>query len=87
MAKVSDIQLRAQAVILAQEGYFYTIIVQKLECSKRWVGKWVSRCLKNPTLLINPDVAAPKFCQMLQRDLSEVLSINEDKACDEWLNN
>ena len=48
MAKVSDIQLRAQAVILAQEGYSYTIIGQKLKCSKWWVGKWVSRCLKSP---------------------------------------
>ena len=48
MAKVSDIQLRAQAVILAQEGYSYTIIEKKLKRSKRWVGKWVSCCLKNP---------------------------------------
>ena len=48
MAKVSDIQLRAQAVILAQEGYSYTITGQKLKRSKRWVGKWDSCCLKNP---------------------------------------
>ena len=34
MAKVSDIQLRAQAVILAQEGYSYTTIGQKLNRSK-----------------------------------------------------
>ena len=45
MATVSDIQLRAQAVILAQEGYSYTTIGQKLKRSKRWVGKWVSRSL------------------------------------------
>ena len=33
MAKVSDIQLHAQAVILAQEGHSYTIIGQKLKRS------------------------------------------------------
>jgi hypothetical protein len=30
MAKVSDIQLRAQAVVLAKEGYSYSIIAKKL---------------------------------------------------------
>ena len=47
MVKVSDIQLHAQAVILAQEGYSYMIIGQQLKRSKWWVGKWVSCCLKN----------------------------------------
>ena len=60
MAKVSDIQLRAQAVILAQEGYSYTIIGQKLKRSKRWVGKWVSRCLKNPIFVDKSRCGRPK---------------------------
>jgi len=43
MGKVSEIQLRAQAVILAKEGYSYAIIADKLKRSKRWVAKWVCR--------------------------------------------
>ena len=45
MAKVRDIQLRAQAIIivLAKEGYSYSIIAKKLNRSKWWVTKWVGR--------------------------------------------
>ena len=34
MAKVRGIQLRAQAIVLAKEGYCYSIITEKLNRSK-----------------------------------------------------
>ena len=43
MAKIADVLLRSQAVILAQEGYSYSVIGTKLGRSKRWVVKWVER--------------------------------------------
>lgn len=43
MGKISDVQLRSKAVILAQEGYSYSVIGDKLGRSKGWVSKWVER--------------------------------------------
>ena len=47
MGKISDIQLRAQAAILAKEGYSCSRIATKLRCSKSWVSK--SICVKKTT--------------------------------------
>jgi transposase len=41
MVKNNDIKLRAQAIILASEGYSHTVIGDKLKRSKSWVTKWV----------------------------------------------
>lgn len=46
MGKISDVQLRSKAVILAQEGYSYSVIGVKLGRSKGWVAKWVERSNK-----------------------------------------
>ena len=43
MASISRIQLRSQAVVLAQEGYSDTIIAQKLNRSKRCITNVVCR--------------------------------------------
>src|ERR1044071_2543422 len=43
MDKIKIIQLRAQAVVLAKEGYSHKCIAQKLNRSKCWVTKWVGR--------------------------------------------
>jgi len=43
MGKIADVQLHSKAVILAQEGYSYSIIGDKLGRSKGWVAKWVER--------------------------------------------
>ena len=46
MREITDIQLRSKAVILAQEGYSYSVIGNKLRRSKGWVAKWVKRSKK-----------------------------------------
>ena len=43
MGKIADFQLRSKAAILAQEGYSYSVIDDKLGRSKGWVAKWVER--------------------------------------------
>src|ERR1043165_1237586 len=43
MGKIADVQLRSKAAILAQEGYSYSVIGDKLGRSKGWVAKWVER--------------------------------------------
>ena len=43
MGKIADVQLRSKAAILAQEGYSYSVIGDKLRWSKSWVAKWVER--------------------------------------------
>ena len=43
MGKISDVQLRSKAAILAQEGYSYSVIGDKLGWLKSWVAKWVER--------------------------------------------
>ena len=51
MDKINDIKLRAQAIILASDGYSHSIIGEKLQRSKRWVTKWVVRGRVNDTLI------------------------------------
>ena len=43
MGKISDVQLRSKAVILAQEGHSDSVIGVKLGRSKGWVAKWIER--------------------------------------------
>src|SRR6218665_1780067 len=43
MSKIADVQLRSKAAILAEEGYSYSVIGDKLGRSKGWVAKWVER--------------------------------------------
>ena len=43
MGKISDVQLCSKAAILAQEGYSYSVIGDKLGRSKGLVAKWVER--------------------------------------------
>ena len=43
MGKIADIQLRSKTAILAQEGYSYSVIGDKLGQPKGWVAKWVER--------------------------------------------
>ena len=40
---IADVQLRSKAAILAEEGYSYSVIGDKLGRSKGWVAKWVER--------------------------------------------
>ena len=51
MGKINYIKLRAQAIILASEGYSHSVIGKKLQRSKRWVTKWVVRGRVNDTLI------------------------------------
>ena len=44
MSKIADAQLRSKAAILAEEGYSYSVIGDKLGRPKGWVAKWVERC-------------------------------------------
>ena len=53
--------ITCSAVILAQEGYSYTTIGQKLKRSERWVGKWVSGCLKNLIFVDKSRCGRPKL--------------------------
>src|SRR6218665_1062932 len=43
MSKIADVQLPSKASILAEEGYSYSVIGDKLGRSKGWVAKWVER--------------------------------------------
>jgi len=49
MNRLNETQLRAQAVILYKENYSYSVIAKKLDCSKAWVSKWVTRWKVNRT--------------------------------------
>jgi transposase len=69
MASVSDIQLRSQAVVLAQEGYSHAIIAQKLNRSKRWVTKWVCRRRENQLLVDKPRCGRPKVLSNVAKKL------------------
>ena len=48
MNKLNETQLRAQAVMLYKENYSYSVIAKKLDRSKAWVSKWVTRWKVNP---------------------------------------
>jgi hypothetical protein len=69
MAKVSDIQLRAQAVVLAKEGYSYSIIAKKLNRSKWWVTKWVGRTRDDELLGDKPRSGRPKVLSNVAKKL------------------
>ena len=43
MGKIANVQLQSKAAILAQEGYSYSVIGNKLGQSRGWVAKWVER--------------------------------------------
>jgi hypothetical protein len=60
MDKISDIQLRAQAVMLAKEGYSHSVIAKKLNRSKWWVCKWVGRNRDDELLVDKPRNGRPK---------------------------
>ena len=51
MGKINNIQLRAQAVILAKEGYSHDRIARKLNRTKWWVTKWVGRSICDENLV------------------------------------
>ena len=59
MAKVHDIQLRAQAIVLAKEGYSYSIIAKELNLSKWWMTKRVGRNGKDELLVDKPRNGRP----------------------------
>jgi transposase len=61
MSKINDIKLRAQAIILASEGYSHTVIEEKLHRSKRWVTKWVVRGRVNDALIDRKRSGRPKI--------------------------
>lgn len=61
MGKISDIQLRAQAIILAKEGYSHSCIAKKLNRCKRWVATWVSRGKENVDLVDKRRSGRPKI--------------------------
>ena len=43
MASLNESQIRAQAILLLQERYSYSVIAKKLGRSKGWVSKWANR--------------------------------------------
>ena len=61
MDKINNIQLRAQAVILAKEGYSYSCIAQKLNRTKCWVTKWVGRSICDEKLVDMKRSGLPKI--------------------------
>lgn len=61
MGKINDIQIRAQAVILAKEGYSYSVISKKLTRSKQWVTKWVGRSKDSDCLVDKERSGRPKI--------------------------
>ena len=69
MAKVRDIQLRAQAIALAKEGYSYSIIAEKLNRSKWWVTKWVGRNRDDELLVDKPLNGRPKVLSNVAKKL------------------
>ena len=69
MVKVSDIQLRAQAVVLASEGYSYSVIAKKLNRSKWWVYKWVGRNRDDKLLVDKPRSGRPRVLSNVAKKL------------------
>lgn len=47
MAAFNESQLRAQAIVLFQEKYSYSVIAKKLGRSKAWISKWANRYKQN----------------------------------------
>lgn len=69
MAKLSDVQLRAQAVVLACEGYSYSVIAKKLNRSKWWVSKWVSRSKNDELFVDKVRIGRPKILSIAAKKL------------------
>src|SRR2546426_12455463 len=69
MAKVSDIQLRAQAIVLAKEEYSYSVIAKKLNRSKPWVTTWIKRSRFDALLIDKPRSGRPKVLSRLAKQL------------------
>ena len=61
MDKINNIQLRAQAVILAKEGCAYGCMVLKLNRTKCWVTKWVGRSICDEKLVDMKRSGLPKI--------------------------
>ena len=70
MAKVCYIQLRAQAIVLAKEGYSYSIIAKRLNRSKWWVTKWVGRNRDDELLVDKPHNGRPTVLSNVAKKLS-----------------
>jgi transposase len=47
MAALNESQIRAQALLLLQEKYSYSLIAKRLNRSKAWVVKWANRYKQN----------------------------------------
>jgi hypothetical protein len=69
MAKVRDIQLRAQAIVLAKEGYSYSVIAEKLNRSKWWVTKWIRRNRDDELLVDKPRSGRPTVLSNVAKKL------------------
>ena len=69
MTKVRDIQLRAQAIALAKEGYSYSIIAEKLNRLKWWMTKWVGHYREDEVLVDKPRNGRPKVLSNVAKKL------------------
>src|ERR1043165_5662190 len=67
--KLSDIQLRAQAIVLAKKGYSYAIIAKKLNRSKWWVTKRVGRNRDDELLVDKPRNGQPTVLSNVAKKL------------------
>ena len=47
MAALNESQIRAQAILLLQEKYSYSLIAKRLSRSKAWVVIWANRYKQN----------------------------------------
>ena len=47
MAALNESQIRAQAILLLQEKYSYSLIAKRIGRSKAWVVKWANRYKQN----------------------------------------
>ena len=68
-AKVSNIQLIAQAVVLANIGYSHTVIANKLHRAKSWVTKWINRSKVDDLLMDKPLSGCTKVLSIVTRKL------------------
>ena len=69
MVKINNIQLRAQAVVLANVGYSHTVIANKLHRAKSWVTKWINRSKVDDLLVDKPLSGRPKVLYSVARKL------------------
>ena len=71
MGKISDFYLRAQAVILAKEGYSCSRIATKLRRSKSWVSKWICRGKDNDMLVDKKESVVQRYCLTIILDITD----------------